>query len=281
MKQHERELEDLIDASQDAHADAMAATRDPLDELVDLGRDRRRQGLDPDEGRDFSEHRRRLLRGNLAGAAALATGAFGVAIMALLDSPASAAAPADVQMLQTSAAIENLAVAVYGKALTLDFIGGASANATIKAFATKTMAQHADHAGAFNAAAAQLGGQKQTKPDPALTGVVSAADLTTPAGVVALAITLENTAAQTYVANTAALRDHDARAVTASIMGVEAQHASILLAVQALLGAGMAGQIALPPTDLATLPAAAGGVGFPDAFFKTDQARPAAEGAVQ
>ncbi len=128
---------------------------------------------------------------------------------------------------------------------------------------------------------AQLGGQRQTKPDPALTGVVSSADLSTPNGVVALAIMLENTAAQTYVANTAALHDPNARAVTASIMGVEAQHASILLAVQALLGANMANQIALPPADLATLPAAAGSVGFPDAFFKTSQARPAAEGAVQ
>ncbi len=281
MKVNERELEGLIEASQDQHADAMAATQEPLDELVELGHERRRQGLEPDEGQDFSEHRRRLFGGNLAGAAALATGAFGVAVMALLDSPASASSPADVQMLQTSAAIENLAVAVYTKALTLDFIGGATAIPTVKAFVTKTMAQHADHAGAFNAAVVQLGGQKQTKPDPALTGVVSAADLTTPNGVVALAITLENTAAQTYVANTAALRDHNARAVTASIMGVEAQHASILLAVQALLGANMANQIALPPADLATLPAAAGSVGFPDSFFKTNQARPAAEGAVQ
>ncbi len=98
---------------------------------------------------------------------------------------------------------------------------------------------------------------------------------------VTLAIELENTAAQTYVANTAALKDAAAKNVTASIMGVEAQHASVLYAVQALLGANMANQIALPPADLATLPAAAGSVGFPDAFFKTDKARPAAEGAVQ
>ena len=38
--------------------------------------------------------------------------------------------------------------------------------------------------------------------------------------------------------------------------------------------------IALPP-DAAALPAAAGSVGFPDAFFKTTNARPANEGAVQ
>jgi len=38
--------------------------------------------------------------------------------------------------------------------------------------------------------------------------------------------------------------------------------------------------IALPP-DAAKLPAAAGNVAFPDAFFKTTNARPANEGALQ
>jgi hypothetical protein len=63
-------------------------------------------------------------------------------------------------------------------------------------------------------------------------------------------------------------------------MGVEAQHVSVLLAVQALVAGGAPDLITLPP-DAAKLPAAAGSVGFPDAFFKTDQARPATEGAVK
>jgi len=281
MSVNERELEGLIEESQDLHRDAMVSVQDPLDELVELGHQARREGIDPIEVAEQSRQRRSGLRSSLAGTAALATGAFGVAMLALLDAPASADTPADVAMLQTSASIENLAVAVYTKALTLDFIGGASAIPVVKAFVTKTMAQHQDHAGAFNAAVTQLGGRAQTAPDPALAGVVSAADLSTPGGVVTLAITLENTAAQTYVANTAALKDRNARAVTASIMGVEAQHASILYAVQALLGANLASEIALPPPNLATLPAAAGSVGFPDSFFKTNQGRPAAEGAVK
>lgn len=281
MNVDEHTLETLIEESEDLHHDAMVATREPLDELVELGHEQRSSGLEPEEGAQYADRRRGLLRGGLAGTAALATGAFGAALLALMDTPASAATPADVQMLQTSASIENLAIAVYTKALTLDFIGGASALPTVKAFVTKTLAQHQDHAGAFNAAVTQLGGKKQTQPDPALTSVVSSADLTNANGVVTLAITLENTAAQTYVANTAALTDKNARAVTASIMGVEAQHASVLYAVQALLGANLPTEIALPPADLATLPAAAGSVGFPNAFFKTDQARPAAEGAVQ
>ena len=63
-------------------------------------------------------------------------------------------------------------------------------------------------------------------------------------------------------------------------MGVEAQHVSVLLAVQALLAAGAPQLITLSPTDVAGLPAAAGSVGFPQAFFPTDMARPATEGAL-
>ena len=63
-------------------------------------------------------------------------------------------------------------------------------------------------------------------------------------------------------------------------MGVEAQHAAVLMAVKALIDGGAPQLIALPP-DAAKLPAAAGSVGFPDTFYKTDQARPAAEGAVK
>ena len=75
------------------------------------------------------------------------------------------------------------------------------------------------------------------------------------------------------------MKNKKARSVIASVMGVEAQHLAILRAVQALVAAGATDLIALPP-DAAALPAAAGSVGFPDAFLKTDQARPATEGAV-
>jgi hypothetical protein len=97
--------------------------------------------------------------------------------------------------------------------------------------------------------------------------------------VVGLAIELETGAAATYVANVPNLANKNARAVTASIMGVEAQHLAILNAVKALVTAGAADLIALPP-DAAQLPAAAGSVGFPAAFFPTTDARPATEGAL-
>ena len=185
-------------------------------------------------------------------------------------------------MLQTAAAIENLAVATYGVALGLDFIGGGSANPVVKAFVTKTKDQHTEHAAAFNAAVKRLGGKTQDQPDPVLLGVVNQAKptLTGPGPVVDLAIELETGAAATYVADVGTFSDKQARAVTASIMGVEAQHIAILNAVKALVAGGAAQLIALPP-DAAKLPAAAGSVGFPDPFFKTAQARPAAEGAVK
>ena len=64
------------------------------------------------------------------------------------------------------------------------------------------------------------------------------------------------------------------------LMGVEAQHVAILNAVKALIAGGAADLIALPP-DATKLPAAAGSVGFPNAFYPTTDARPANEGAVQ
>jgi hypothetical protein len=185
-------------------------------------------------------------------------------------------------MLQTAASIENLAVAAYTTALTLPFIGGDQANAVVKAFVQTTKSQHEDHALAFNAVVTRLGGTAQTKPDPVLLDVVNTAapGLTDAVRVVALALELEDGAAQTYVANVPAFGNANGRAVTASIMGVEAQHVAILRAAQALLAAGAPQLVALPP-NAAALPAAAGSVGFPDAFYPTTDARPAMEGAVK
>jgi Ferritin-like domain len=279
----ERALEALIEQSEDLQADAMRATREPLAELTERGLDHRaRGGEELEETRTFQTRRDGLLRQGAFGGGLLAAAGFGAALVALSEHPAWADKSSDVQMLQTAASIENLAVATYATALTLPFIGGAGANPVVKAFVMKTKDQHQEHADAFNAAVAPLGGKVQKSPDPVLLTVVDKAKPTlTDAGkVVALALQLENGAAQTYVANTGAMTDANARKVPASIMGVEAQHAAILYAVQALVAGGAADLIALPP-DATKLPAAAGSVGFPDSFFKTDQARRAEEGAVK
>jgi hypothetical protein len=182
-----------------------------------------------------------------------------------------------------------LAVSTYKTALTLPYIGGSSANPVVTKFSQVTMGQHAQHADAFNAAVKSLGGKAQTKPDPAFVPVVKKAvaglGSATPAqgalGVVALALELENIAAETYVKDTALATKATNKALLASIMGIEAQHVSVLLAVQALLMAGAPQLISLSPGTAAMLPAAAGSVGFPNAFYKTNSAAPAGQGAVK
>jgi hypothetical protein len=270
----------LIEESRDTHRDAMAATAAALDDLVD-STDPASARLDKDEAAEVDARRGASGRRVTFGGGLLAAAGVVAALDAVAASPAFAATSPDVQILRTASSIEVLAVATYKTALTLPFIGGSAANPVVKAFAMTTMQQHQEHLSAFNAAVTRLGGTAQTNPDPVLAKVVQAAvpGLTGPGAVVALALELEQGAAETYVADTAALADSNARKLTASVMGVEAQHVSVLLAVQALLAAGAPQLIALPP-DAAGLPAAAGSVGFPDAFFPTDMARPATEGAL-
>jgi len=273
----------LLEESQDIHHDAMRSTATALDELVETGHEARAHGeIDPDASRDVAARRSALFTGAVFGGGLLAAAGVVGALETLFASPAFAASATDVQILQTAASIEVLAVGTYKTALTLPFIGGASANAVVKAFATTTMQQHQQHLDAFNAAITGLGGKTQSSADPVLQKVVAAAvpGLTSPGPVVALALELEQGAAETYVADTAALSDATAKKLTASIMGVEAQHVSVLLAVQALLNANAPQLITLSTTNVANLPAAAGSVGFPDAFYPTSQARPASEGAV-
>ncbi|MDA8264163.1 MAG: hypothetical protein M0T79_02215 [Actinomycetota bacterium] len=71
--------------------------------------------MDYDKTAEFSKHRTRLMRDGLACAGATAGPA--AAILALSESAALASTPSDVQILQTAASIENLAVATYGAAL--------------------------------------------------------------------------------------------------------------------------------------------------------------------
>ena len=281
----ERVLSTLIEESQDLHSDAMRGTRMGLDAVVERGQERRSEGgYDPDEARAFADRSRGLLTGRLA-ATAGAVGA-GTAVLSVLGARAAFAQTSpDVAAAQTAASIENLAIAVYQKAAGLPFMKNIPdpAGSTVVAFVTKTVQQHQDHAGAFNGAASRLGGKPQTGLDqPVYNGVVlpALAKLKTPLDVVNFAAELELVAAETYSVQTAAVSDPQLRAAFASIMGVENQHRSILLAVAALLQGNAPQLIKLgPPAD--QLPAAAGSVGFPDAFLKTDQARPATEGAIQ
>jgi hypothetical protein len=281
-----KDLSELLEESQDLQADALRPTHDALNELVELNH----SAHDEDRPANvaFHEEHQRSLRSSL-GATTILGAAGGVALVGVLASAAAATSSSDVQLLQTAASIENLAVATYKTALTLPYIGGSAADPVITKFAQVTMSQHAQHADAFNAAAKHLGGKAQNKPDPAFVPVVnkavaslgSATAAQGSLGVVGLALELENIAAETYIKDTALAQSTSSKALFASIMGIEAQHVSVLLAVQALLMAGAPQLISLSPDTAAALPAAAGSVGFPDAFYKTNMAAPAKQGAVK
>ncbi len=267
----ERGLQELMEESGDLQSDAMKLARRDLDGYVEAAQEARlEQG--PVEASRSHRHATPL---------AVAAGGLGVAALAFAPQAFAASSSDDIKALQTAAGIENLAVTTYRTALTLPFIGGSSANPVIKLFAQMTMKQHADHAKAFNAAVAKLGGKPQTGTDPTYTTVVTKAvpTIKSPLDVVGLAITLEDVAAQTYVKDVGLVSTSDLRQLFGSVAGVESQHKAILLAVQALLKGGGAKLITFPP-DVATLPAAAGSVGFPDAFYPTSMAAPISEGAV-
>ena len=262
----EGRFRDLLEESDDLQAGAMRTARTGLDDYAEAARE-----ACVSAGRDASRW------GPVAAAAGVAGG------MMLLGSPSAwAAAADDVAALQTAASLENLAVLTYQTALTLPFVGGSSANPVVKAFATKTMGQHSEHAMAFNAAAQRLGGKPQTGSDPKYAEVVKAAvpKLKGPADVIGLAITLEDVAAQTYVKNVGLVTTAELRQLFASVAGVQSQHKAVLLAAQALVKANAPQLMALPP-DLTKLPATAGSVGLPDTFYPTTMAAPVEEGAIR
>lgn len=277
----------LMEESQDLQVDAMRGMREPLDAIVEAGRDKR-AGRDYDEARrEETARRQSSRRGAPFGVGVGALAALG--LVAATATSAFAAADDDVMALQTAASLENLAVFTYKTALTLPYLKGSSvALKTVRAFATMTMAQHTEHGQAFNARAKELGGKEQKETNPKYTKIVTEMlpmlKKGGPLDVVALAITLEDVATSTYVANIQSVTDPKVRLLFGTVAGVESQHLATLYAVQALLKGDGAKLVTLKSTggatDAAALPAAAGSVGIPETFKKTDLASPADEGAV-
>ncbi len=284
MKIDDRQLKELIVESEDLQVDALRDVKRTLPDLTEIGRARRSQPVDVDRVRAFNDGRRRLLRNGGLGLGAISArgllgGSFGAALMGIVAKPAHAQEDLTVQILQTAASLENLAVSTYEAALGLPFF---DQNATVVAFAQTTMKQHAEHGDAFNAQAEALGGKPQNEVNPVFNQVVQDAlpTLTGYSPVVALAAQLETVATQTYVSNVMMLDDVTSKELMASIMGVEAQHLATLRAVGALLDANAPELITVEatdgPVDVAALPAAAGSVSFPDPFLRPEPANVAA-----
>jgi hypothetical protein len=279
----DRAMRSLVEESEDLQVDALRDARATHDALRDIGASRAGQPVDQDEIRAYELGRRKLLKAGGLGFGVLASGgllatAWGQRVAAIVQQPAQAGTPVDVQIFQTASSLENLAVATYGAALELPFI---QENAVVKTFAETTMRQHAEHGAAFKSQSEALGGQRQEGTNPKYTPIVEAAKptLTDALAVAKLAATLEEVAADTYLANLALLSDGNKRLLMGSVLGVETQHLATLRAVIALIEGG-APQLVAIPTDLAALPAAAGSVSFPAPLEEPQLASPPEEGAL-
>jgi len=228
--------------------------------------------------------RRRLLTAGAFGFATVVSGGllrqlFGRAVAQIVAHPVSVPSDVKVQMLQTAASLENLAVATYAAALELPFV---EENPLLRQFTETTMEQHSEHGALFNAQVERLGGARQDAPNPKYAQVVQAAmpTLTDATGVIELAATLEEVATDTYLANLTRSPDADMRTLMASVMSVESQHMATLQIFGALIAAG-APQLVAIPTELSALPATAGSVAFSLALELPNFASPPAEGAVR
>lgn len=147
------------------------------------------------------------------------------------DDELMTAANKDVAALKLDASLENLAVFAYGAALKDAGKGKfGKVPAAVAEFAKHARKQHADHAEAFNAALINAGSRAYTKPDPALTPAVLKMYKATDSvpELAKLALTLENTAAATYIKQMKTLRGAQALSAVATIAPVERQHAAIL-----------------------------------------------------
>ncbi len=278
MSIDQRRLAELIEESNDLHADAMRGIQETIPVLTEIREERRGDDIDTDEIERFNEGRRRALKTMGLGAGGIAArgalyGSLGSLFTGLLASPARADKNLDIQILQTASSLERLAVNTYNAALTMN-LGGigdvtGTAGIVIKAFAMTTMQQHDEHRKGFQAQTTALGGKVQDAPNRKFQAVVDQAvpTIKAPLDVIDLAASLEKVATDTYLVNLGLFEDTKSKEIMGSVMGVEAQHLATLRAVKALLEGGAPELIKIPiGADLANLPASAGSVAFPNAF---------------
>ncbi|MEV4973257.1 ferritin-like domain-containing protein [Streptomyces scopuliridis] len=139
--------------------------------------------------------------------------------------------PGDLRTVALAVALENQVVGVYTSALAAAREGRlGTVPPALTSFLTRATAQHTDHAKAWNAVLTRAG-------KPALTGVplsdqrevtATLARAASAADAAALALRLEEQAAQTYLMATYSVAGASETETAATIAPVEAMHASIL-----------------------------------------------------
>lgn len=134
----------------------------------------------------------------------------------------------DLTILRTASSLEHVAIDVYQAAI--DNAKALGITAGVADVAKLFQAQHKDHAGFFEGATKQLGGEAFTTANPAvmdsLKGRIAA--LKTEMDVITLARDLENVAAATYQSTVGAFDNISLNAKAMSVGGVEARHAAVL-----------------------------------------------------
>lgn len=156
-------------------------------------------------------------------------------LLGLLDRPAQTApSDADLNTAVVAASLEVLAVNTYQAALDAAGAGGLGAvPAAVAEFATTVQSHHQAALDAWNDVITGAGWPPVTQAPPELEATVNqqfgtVADV---AGVAELALTLEQTAAATYLAALGTLESEAAIALAGSIQPIDRQHIAVLLFV--------------------------------------------------
>jgi hypothetical protein len=240
MQISETELRSMTSDLDQMHEESMPAVRNSMADLGERLASVTRIGA----------NRRMFLLGSAAvvGTATLAAcGSSGGSKTAAAPSASGTPYAGDLKVVALAAALENLAVAAYGMALTAAGKGTyGSVPAAIGQFITTARKQHMDHAAAWNGVLAQAGKPRVTgTPLTIAQGAVDALNKAKSVPEVAtIALNLENVAAQTYVFATANVQDMGGIATAATIAPVEAMHAAILSFVL--------GKYPVPANDIGT-----------------------------
>jgi len=251
----EAELVALTTDMEERHQETLPKMRRSVAEWV---------GVHGPEAREGALSRRGFLAGSgllvVGGAVLAACGSSGSgAASSTSTTTGSSGANLDVQVGAMAASLENLAVFAYDAGIQAAQAGKlGSIPPAVVTFAMTAKSQHQAHADAWNAIVTGAGYKKVTVTDPAVTPTVQSgfAQVTDVVGLAKLALQLEEIAAATYLNGIGVVTSHQAISTSATIQPVEMQHAAILNFVL--------GQYPVP-----------------DAFAKTDGARPPSDYQVQ
>jgi Ferritin-like domain len=165
-----------------------------------------------------------------SGAAAATT--LGTTLATQAPGTTAMAASSDVIILRTASSIEELAVAAYQLAIDSGLVTTPAVVDAAKLF----QSHHVEHSQLFQAATKQAGGSPFAEANPAVLAALqpSIDALADEAGVLMLALDLENAAAQTYQSNVGMVTDLALNKALMSVGGVEARHAAVLAGVLAM-----------------------------------------------